>query len=299
MYNDLSTSPDCKMLKSSMQINCDHKNKACDCIRNNISGENDSSTTQTDYKVIDTGNTIAKSVDLCTDKSSQSNCVTESKITNTIKDIKIETVNKDHNAELKVVSSDDNCIQCNVFEDSSSSSKSVCGEIKNKLLDTNEIISDAGVKQTQFELKLPKEEICNVSSEDKSVASVTCERTKDNCTNSVSSCSDKDSSVKITENSDVSLSASSDCHDYTVHCEDTLTKNTLTDVSTGNSESLCGNSILTDDVNINNVKSSEISNLDSNSSQLSSENSSLTSASATQKRKVCMYTSMFIYFVLL
>lgn len=295
VYDDLSISSDCKILETSMQINCDLKNKTYDCIKNFIAGENDSTTTQTDCEVISTGNTIAASVDLCTDKSLQSNCVTESKITDTIKTLKFETINKDHNAELKVVPSEDNYIQCNVFENSSSS-KSVCHETKNELSDTNEIISDADVKQTQFELKLSKEEVCNVLSKDNSVVSVTCERAKDSCTNSVSSCPDKDSSITTTENSDVSLSISSDCHNYIVHCGDTLTKNTLTDVSTGDSESLCGNSVLSDDVNINNVKSSETSNLDSNSSQLSSENSSLASASATQKRKVCMYTCLFIFF---
>lgn len=282
------TSSDCKKLEFSMQINCDLKNKTSDCIKKNIPGENDSTTTQTEYKVIEAGNTVAASVDLCTDKSLQSNCLTETKITNNIENFESETINKDNNAKLKVVSSDDNYIQCNVFEDSSSSSKSVCHEIKNKMLDINEITTDVGVKQTQFELQLSKEEICNVLSEENSVVSVTCEKAKDSCTNSVSSCTDKDSSVTPAENSDISLSVSSDCHNDIVDCGDTLTKNTLTDVRTGDSDSPCGNSILSDDVNVNNVKSNEISNLDSNS-QLSSENSSLASASATQKRKVCIY----------
>ena len=274
-----------------MQISCDLENKTCDSIKNEklMKAEvNDSIVMQTDCKVLDVDN-IAASDDLCSDIPLQSNCTTKTRTINAVENIKLESTCEDHGEKVKVVSSDDNCTPCNIFEDNSScSSKSACNETKNGAsllyLNANEITSHADGKQNQSELKLLKEEI-NVVNTDNSAVSVKCDSDKDSCKNLIP---DKDSSVIPVGNTNVSVSVSSDCNNDILDCGDILSKNTLTDASTVYSDSLCGNSILSADVNVN-VKSSDISNLDSNSSQLPSENSSLVStasASATHKRKV-------------
>lgn len=285
---DLTTSSDCKNV-TFKQISCDLENKMCDSI-NDDNTEFKSAVMQTDCKVVEASN-APPSGDLCTNESLQLRNVTDSKTLDAVKNIKLKSPNGNHSEKLNMVSSDDTGIQCNK-DNSLYSSKSVCNDKKNNIhflcANADEMTLDKNLKQIQSESKLSEEEI-NVLYKDNSPASVTCDSTKDNCTNSVSRCTDKNTSVISVNNTQDIISVSSDCNKDTIDSGDNFSKNTLTDANTVDSESICGKS---SDVNVL-AKSSEISNLDSDSSQLSSKNSSLVntaSTSATQKRKVCINT---------
>lgn len=191
--------------------------------------------------------------------------------------------------------SDDNITCSNNLD---STEKKNC-EISTTILEVKTTNVQAEHSSSEIQ-KVSEENVNKIISDKSSILPSNCESTENSFSDSVCHSPELHISISSVKNVNVSVNVSSDLKteksDNTVN----LQKKVVADVNTSEAEEQSSNSSLTDiHINSNQGKTTELSDLDSKTSNLPSENFSLVTkpcASATQKRKVGFFLSLILFF---